>query len=334
LFAAFAYIRIVCMILSMTKDDFIQYLSHPEELNGHSIADLEKLVHEYPYFQAGRMLYLKNLHNQNSIDYEKNLHITSAYTPSGKVLYNLIKKKSQVSSLKSQEIQIDSRQSTADKEQPKEIFPKLEPIAIIQEMPITNKEDASTPISVTKAKDEYDELQLLEKEMLREAYRTSMTIDLLEDKPQVSSSKSQVPKEQQTTNNKQGTYSFSDWLKVVSGQTPASAIEEKANQSAGLLSEKTQANQLIDNFLLDQTAKSAPKPKAEFYSAEAMAKKSIKDDETFVSETLATIYLKQGNLPKALRAYEILVVKHPEKIHIFAPLLEKIKKLLEDQKTK
>src|ERR1035437_3902476 len=87
----------------MTKQDFIQYLSHPENLNGHSIADLKKLVQEYPYFQMGRMLYLKNLHNENSIEYEKNLHITSAYAPSGKVLYNLIKKKSQVASFKSQE---------------------------------------------------------------------------------------------------------------------------------------------------------------------------------------------------------------------------------------
>ena len=73
----------------MTKQDFIQYLSHPEKLNGHSIDALEKLVQEYPYFQMGRMLYLKNLHNENSIAYEKNLHITSAYAPSGKVLYNL-----------------------------------------------------------------------------------------------------------------------------------------------------------------------------------------------------------------------------------------------------
>src|SRR3990167_9512499 len=86
-------IRIFVFVDGMTKQDFIQYLSHPENLNGHSIASLEKLVQEYPYFQTGRMLYLKNLHNQNSIDYEKNLHITSAYAPSGKVLYNLIKKK-------------------------------------------------------------------------------------------------------------------------------------------------------------------------------------------------------------------------------------------------
>lgn len=295
----------------MTKQDFIQYLSHPENLNGHSIYALEKLVQEYPYFQTGRMLYLKNLHNENSIDYEKNLHITSAYAPSGKVLYNLIKKKAV------EEIKVDSKQSTADKEQqtPKEIFPKEEPIAVLKAMPMTVKEEK---------KDEYDELQLLEKEMLREAYRTSMTIDILEEKSQIPNSKFQVPREQQTTNDKQGKYSFGDWLKVISGKSPESVIEEKTVQ-------KKQTNQIIDNFLLDQTTKSATKPKAEFYSAEAMARKSIKDDETFVSETLASIYLKQGNLPKALRAYEILVVKYPEKFYIFAPLLEKIKNLLEQQ---
>jgi len=288
----------------MTKQDFIQYLSHPEKLNGHSIDSLEKLVQEYPYFQTGRMLYLKNLHNQNSIDYEKNLHITSAYAPSGKVLYNLIKKKTD-----------DRRQTTDVKAVEGEASVILHPSSV-NEMPMTNKEEK---------KDEYDELQLLEKEMLREAYRTSMTIDLTEEESKVSSLTSKENPKSEIRNLKLETYSFNDWMKVVSGQTPESAVEEKAIQ-------KKQANQLIDNFLLDQTAKPTPKPKAEFYSAEAMAKKSIKDDETFVSETLAVIYLKQGNLPKALRAYEILLVKYPEKIHIFAPLLEKIKKLLEDQK--
>jgi hypothetical protein len=310
----------------MTKQDFIQYLSHPEQLNGHSIASLEKLVQEYPYFQMGRMLYLKNLHNENSIDYEKNLHITSAYAPSGKVLYNLIKKKAEIKSQKSKEtaeIQVHSLQSTIGKEQPiqKEILPKLEPIAILQEM----------PMSVEDVKQD-EELQVLEKEMLREAYRISMTMDLPEERPQVQSSKSKAPSEQPIAISHQPlaidqSYSFNDWLKKLSGQTPQSAIEEKAHQ-------RKAKSSIIDSFILDQTAKSIPKPKTEFYSAENMAKKSIQDNENFVSETLARIYLKQGNLPKALRSYEILMVKHPEKLHIFAPLLEKIKKLLEDQKAK
>ena len=297
----------------MTKNDFIYYLSHPENLDATSIGALEKLVNEYPYFQAGRMLYLKNLHNENSIDYEKNLHITSAYAPSGKVLYNLIKKSKGEQQVMGEQ-QVNSR-STAS-EQPETVFPKEEPVYILKE------------VTIEKGNDEFDELEILEKEMLREAYRTSMTVDLLrEDEGKSQISKAAV--QPQTLNLKRETnsYSFNDWLKVVNGQTPESAIEEKEVQ-------KRHSNQLIDDFLLDQTARSEPKPKAEFYSAETMAKKSIQDDETFVSETLASIYLKQGNLPKALRAYEILIVKYPEKLHIFAPLLEKIKKLLKDQKNK
>ena len=311
-------------VFEMTKQDFIQYLSHPEKLNGHSIAALEKLVQEYPYFQMGRMLYLKNLHNNNSIDYDKNLHITSAYAPSGKVLYNLIKRKS----VEKAEV----RRQKAEVEQPvisqqlKEILPKLEPIAILQEMAMSVKEEASTPLSVTKDKD--DDLKVLEKEMLREAYRVSMTVDLLQEE-EVRSQKPKTAVQPETLNLKPETaaYSFGDWMKVVSGKTPESTKEEKAIQ-------RKAKTDIIDSFILDQTAKSEPKPKAEFYSADNMAKKSIQDNENFVSETLAKIYLKQGNLPKALRSYEILLVKHPEKLHIFAPLLEKIKKLLEDQKGK
>jgi len=309
----------------MTKQDFIQYLSHPENLNGHSIAALEKLVQEYPYFQMGRMLYLKNLHNENSIDYEKNLHITSAYAPSGKVLYNLIKKKPQVSSLKSQEKELVVEETSNKKQETtNEVFPKLESIVILQEMPMIAKVETSIPSNITN--EVPDELQVLEKQMLREAYRTSMTIDLLQEQEV----KSQTSKEKHPINRSESN-SFGGWMKALSGK-PNEAVKEDPSTSLGVT--KKAKTEIIDNFILEETAKSAPKPKTEFYSAEAMAKKSLQDDENFVTETLAKIYLKQGNLPKALRSYEILVVKYPEKIHIFAPLLEKIKKLLKEQKGK
>lgn len=315
----------------MTKQDFIKYLSQPESLNNASISDLEKLVQQFPYFQLGRMLYLKNLHNENSIAYEKNLHITTAYAPNGKVLYNLIKKRA----LKEE---VGNKQLAVSKEQPVqiEILPKLEPIVILQEMNMTSGPNVSTTLDTPKDHD----LEILEKEMLREAYRVSMTVDVLQEQgtkdasTSLSTNKGQVTKGEaavkpETSNLKPSTavYSFGDWMKVITGKTPDSVVEEKAIQ-------KKQKNQIMESFILEETAKATPKPKAEFYSVENRAKKSIQDDETFVSETLAKIYLKQGNLPKALRAYEILLVKHPEKVHIFAPLLEKIKKLLEDQKAK
>jgi hypothetical protein len=308
----------------MTKENFIQYLFHPENLNGQSITSLEKVVQEYPYFQIGRMLYLKNLHNENSIDYEKNLHITSAYAPSGKVLYDLIKKKPiQKLEVISEKLELISETPNTKQQTTSEILPKLEPIAILQEIPMIVKEEIS--ISPIVIKDIPDEMQVLEKQMLREAYRTSMTIDLLEEN-QESRIKNQESISQKPEDRSQN-HSFNVWLKVISGKTPTPTKEEKIVQQKA-------KSEIIDNFILEETAKAIPKPKAEFYSAEAMAKKSIQDDETFVTETLAKIYLKQGNLPKALRSYEILVVKYPEKIHIFAPLLEKIKNLLKEQKSK
>ncbi|HEY4798906.1 MAG TPA: hypothetical protein VII99_07510 [Bacteroidia bacterium] len=316
----------------MTKQDFIQYLSYPEKLNGHSIDSLEKLVRDYPYFQTGRMLYLKNLSNQNSIEYEKNLHITSAYTPGGKVLYNLIRKKAYVSDTENEDKQpITGNQPLIAEEKQKEVLLKEEAIVVPQVVP-ENKNLPATPEVEKSKQDEYDDLQLLEKEMLREAHRTSVIVDLSEKEYSSTSIKPALI--EKTDHEKQVTelqHSFTDWIKIVSSETDKTSIQKKIYSPK--LDEDAES-EIIDRFILDATAKSAPKPKAEFYTAENMAKKSLQDNEVFVSETLAGIYLKQGNLPKALRAYEILIVKHPEKIHIFAPLLEKIKNLLENQKGK
>ena len=68
-------------------------------------------------------------------------------------------------------------------------------------------------------------MQVLEKQMLREAYRVSMTVDLLEEK-----SESAVQPRTQNLEQKTAAYSFGDWMKVVSGKAPESAKEEKAVQ--------------------------------------------------------------------------------------------------------
>lgn len=326
----------------MTKQDFIKYLSHPENLNGYSISFLETLVKEYPYFQTGRLLYVKNLHNVNSISYEKNLHIASAYAPTGKMLYAFIKKttgsqhtdlapppKGQIVTETSFPSEQPSRTETipGNITSSNEINLKEETLTVLHEEAVIMKTNVSKLSDIKTAetiKDEYDELQVLEKEMLKEALRGSAPFGLPDEKHTMSEIKSSDFSSQQTTsdNKKQGKYSFNDWLKIVSDQHSECAQEKITHKSQ---------TKLIDHFLLEEFSKTTAKPRAQFYSAETMAKKSITDDETFVTETLAGIYLRQGNLLKALRAYEILMVKHPEKIHIFAPLLEKIKNLLKKQ---
>ena len=55
------------------------------------------------------------------------------------------------------------------------------------------------------------------------------------------------------------------------------------------------------------------------------------NEEDFMTETLAKIYLKQNKLKKALKAYKILSLKYPEKISLFADQIKFIKNRLNNE---
>ncbi|HWY98573.1 MAG TPA: hypothetical protein VNY36_05755, partial [Bacteroidia bacterium] len=89
---------------------------------------------------------------------------------------------------------------------------------------------------------------------------------------------------------------------------------------------------IIERFLTNEPRIS--KPKVAFFNPSKAAKLSVTDDESLVSETLAKIYLGQGNLHKALKAYESLLLQNPEKSTYFAARIEEIRQKIELQKNK
>ena len=117
--------------------------------------------------------------------------------------------------------------------------------------------------------------------------------------------------------------SFSSWLHANENYT-----ETKE--------EKVEINDLISKFIEDSPKISQPneklfegrKEKKEFFSPTKKAKESLSEHQLPVSETLAKIFAAQGNFPKAIFAYEQLMLIIPEKKIFFANQIKELQKKL------
>jgi len=135
---------------------------------------------------------------------------------------------------------------------------------------------------------------------------------------------------------------FTDWLELdqavtVDKVTPVSALSEQRFEELGAGTKELKAEatvpavlpkepigtkDLIDRFIQQQNP--AAPTKVAFYTPQQAAKRSLDDTTGLVTETLARVYTKQGNLPKAIDAYHRLAIKYPVKSAYFAALAKEL----------
>ena len=97
-------------------------------------------------------------------------------------------------------------------------------------------------------------------------------------------------------------------------------------------SKRQQFMQIIDRFVTNEQNIKPIRIKAEFFSPENKAKQSVDENEEVISDTLAESFVRQKRYPKAIRAYETLSLKNPEKSLFFANRIKEIKQIANQHK--
>jgi hypothetical protein len=106
----------------------------------------------------------------------------------------------------------------------------------------------------------------------------------------------------------------------------AEAVPKASETDAKIFARKAQAD-LIDKFILANPRIEPRKEKTD-QPLEDLAQPFTEEKGSFVTETLARIYVNQGYYSKAIDIYEKLSLKFPEKSGYFATQIEKIKEIL------
>ena len=277
---------------TMNVTDYTYLINKPDAIHEKQTEALEIVLNEFPYFQSARAIQLKGLYNQNSYRYNTALKRTAAHTTDRSILFDFITSDTFTSIHKS----LYDRKA-------------LE----ILEIQVVDSE-----ILIPEGKSEI-KINSLEHSILTsikeaapvetEVYSKSVEEKLAIGKPLDFSKKEQ--------------HSFQEWLQLSRTEPINREIEGPKNQLAPIIdADKRKKIELIDKFI-----ETSPKisPVKHGVPSTVTFDLNAADNSYLMTETLARVYLEQKKYQKAIQAYEILILKYPEKSSFFADRISDIK---------
>jgi hypothetical protein len=302
----------------MNQVQLLGYIQQPALLAEAPVAELEQLVHDFPYCPTTHLLLTKALFEQKSIRYQEHLKRSAAHIPDRSILYWLINGGT-----------IERSPATLSRSPiPSPEIKNLQQVKPAEEKPEEKKSLSYEDLMVRLEKlsrFSFPNLELIElklnelekehvkriAEIVREYLDKRISIQIAEktkkETPEAKTREEEIPA---AINEEENTG------KPVDG----SDIGEKEEAVPKSWSKMD----LIERFISMEPGIS--RPKKEFYNPVNMAHKSTVDSEDLVSETLAEVHLGQGNFEKAIKIYERLYLLIPEKSLYFAARIEKIKR--------
>ena len=287
----------------MNVTEYLSLINNPNAINEKQTLSLEKIVAEFPYFQSARAMRLKGLYNQDSFRYNFDLKNTAAHTTDRSVLFDFI--------ISDTFTRIHKNLYQEKLAEINEIFVEATEL-IFKEEKIESKINPLEQSILTSIK----EATSIEKR------------EIPTQKEETSEEKLEIGKPLVFSINEK--YSFQEWLQISKIHPIDRAnlsINNEENSFFDL--EKQKKNELIDKFI-----EASPKipPIKKDAETKVFLEPSQEDNSYLMTETLARVYLEQNKYQKAIQAYEILILKYPEKSSFFADRISDIKILQHNNK--
>jgi tetratricopeptide (TPR) repeat protein len=316
----------------MNRSDFLNMIGSRSPVNRSMLGEVYELIDMFPYFQSAHMLLLKGLKDNEDIKFEKQLRNSAIHIADREVLYYLLRteklqepvtenSKQNIESVISQAK--DYPADTPDTEQTVIETAKNSDLLIselekdngrqINEEPDeidSGVASHSVLVSGNNENEESDRVILIMDENSQGEEENVFFMD-----PGFSVPAEADLLELDTEVNGKGYYE----KETKSEEHPAdTGIKETRKQLQ---------NELIDKFIISNPRIEPVRDKSS-HPVEDLSIPHVVEKESFVTETLARIYVNQGYYSKAIDIYEKLSLKFPEKSSYFAAQIEKVKEYI------
>lgn len=325
----------------MNKQLFEDYLFQPNDMPASSVAELKQIIAEYPYFQTAHLLYIKSLHLNNSILYAAHLKQAACYANDRTLLFKLIKGQHaavrhhvvEVPEVGGEEIEIESITEAVDETVAEEIVPAEVPdpqpveqlseriLRRLREIEQEHAQHEQSSATIAPV------LPQIQPPIAEPDDDDMLSFDDDDDELPPLTSEPHIPQQKRIPPGKftPQTIEYIHNLErklAESGSDYFSDVDDTR-------SDKTH-DKLIDAFLTKKP-RIIPKKPTQNEEIEDISTKSVEEPE-IMTETIAKIYLNQEQFEKALKIYETLSLKYPQKSVYFADKISQTKELIKKSK--
>ena len=276
----------------MNVTDYTYLINKPDAIHEKQTTALDQVLHDFPYFQSARAIQLKGLYNQKSFNYNTALKITAAHSTDRTILFEFITSNT-----------FTAIQKGLYEQKASEI---LEMEVVDGEILVSEEKTAP-------------KINTIERSILTSIKEASLVE--LETNSKITEEKLAIGQPLDFAKSEQ--HSFQEWLQL--SRTQPIQREQKepvVTQLPEHDEDKRKKSELIDKFI-----ETSPKISPVKHGVPSTVAFELNATETsfLMTETLARVYLEQKKYQKAIQAYEILILKYPEKSSFFADRISDIK---------